>query len=691
MLLLILACTGSPGDSAATTDTEVATDSDHHVDEGPDERLLRVTLDGQAAAGVKVFQGGTQDRLETDAAGEALIPLDDTVEGEIWFMAAHPEARTGAVQVHPDTDGDLVIDLTRFSTVDNLDYAYENPGTPDDRADTGRCAHCHPTINAFWYDSPHRSSASNPWVQDVYAGAAAAWSDEAACSAAGGQWWSGLTPGTGAAGDRCYLGHGALPDLNEDCGTVAPCDGVALQTGLCADCHAPALNGVAGGRDLLDATDIPYEAGVSCDLCHKVEAVDLTSTAPGVAGRLSVLRPSDESTSLLLGPWQPLTFGPFDDVASIRMGGVQRDHYASGELCGGCHQLDQPVLVPGETADTDRWPDGLLPIHTTWQEWSDGPLANAAPCQSCHMPPDPTVGNAADLGNVIDDVEPGVTAGWYRPPGDVRAHSWVGPRTPESGMLELAATVKVSGAVAAGTLTMTATVANVGPAHAIPTGEPLRHLLLRVDARCDGTSLEPTGGDALPGWAGALDVQDADGDWLSWPGAVVGEQIVVVSRPGDFHDYAGTGPFGDGTFSAAEKGLAVEHVAGVLTIMSAIGDGVTVDGFMPDGDVAYRVPADTWPDDDQAPVALAGRPGFAFAKVLVDADGALMVPHHRAVDVVSDNRILPSTSWTSTHIFDASCESPTLHAALLYRSAPLALADERGWTRTDRIMDQVSR
>jgi hypothetical protein len=88
---------------------------------------------------------------------------------------------------------------------------------------------------------------------------------------------------------------------------------------------------------------------------------------------------------------------------------------------------------------------------------------------------------------------------------------------------------------------------------------------------------------------------------------------------------------------------------------------------------------------------LAGRPGFAFAKVLADADGNLMVPHHRAVDVVSDNRLLPSSSWTSTHTFAATCDSPSLHATLLYRSAPLAIADERGWTRTDRVMDQVTR
>ncbi len=691
---LFLACTGTAGDSSPVTDSSpVVTDTHTHPDSAPSERRVVVTLDGAQVAGVSVFQGGTDERHETDAAGEALVPLDLSVIGELWIVAAHPEARAGAAQIYPDSDDDspLTIELTRFSTTDNPDYGFENPGTPDDRDDTGRCAHCHLTINESWHDSPHRTSASNPWVQDVYAGAAAAWADEQACADAGGSWWEGLAPGTTDPQDRCYLGHGTLPDLNTDCGTESSCDGVAAETGLCADCHAPAMDGVLGGRDLLAATGHAYDYGVSCDLCHKVDAVDLAAQAPGVAGRLQVLRPADESTSLLLGPWQPLTFGPFDDVPSIRMGGVQRDHYANGELCAGCHQLDQPVLVPGAELDAERWPDGLLPIHSTWQEWSDGPLADAAPCQSCHMPPDPTVGNAADLGNVIDDVEPGVVAGWYRDPGTVREHSWVGPRTPDSGMLELAATVDVSGTVTDGTLTVQATAANVGPAHAIPTGEPLRHLLLRVDARCDGVPLSPTGGDALPAWAGALDTQDAQGDWALWPGAAEGEQLVVVSQTGDFHDYTGTGPFGDGRFDLTERGLPVEHVIGVRTITQVAEARVTVDAPLPTGDVAYRLPADSWPDDDQAPVALAGRPGFAFAKVLADADGVLMVPHHRAVDVVSDNRILPGTSWTSTHLFAATCEEPTLHATLLYRSAPVDLAQERGWTRTDRVMDQVTR
>ena len=688
-LFLFLTCAGTSGHAEDPHAAHADSAADAHAQSM--ERHVTVTLDGQPTAGITVLQGGTDRRTLTDERGQSVVTLDAAVEGELWILAAHPEARTRGGPTTLDDDTPLVIELERFDASDNPAYLFEHPGSPSDRRTTNRCAHCHQTLNEAWHESPHRTSASNPRVQDVYAGTATALADEQACTEAGGSWWEGRVPGTEETGPRCYLGRGTLPDLDEACGSEAPCDLAPTATGACADCHAPALDGVLGGRDLLEATGLAYDFGVSCDVCHKVEAVDLASDAPGVAGRLRILRPSEDPGSPMLGSWQPLTFGPFDDVASVRMGGVQRDHFASGEICAGCHQHDQPVLVPGASADPDRWPEGTLPIHTTWEEWSTGPLGGVTPCQSCHMPPDPSVGNSADLGNLLDSIEPGMVAGWYRPPGTVRAHSWVGPRAPESGLLELAATLDLAGSIDGDVLTVEATVTNANSGHALPTGEPLRHLLLRVDASCDGTSLAPTGGDVLPAWAGALDSQGAGGDWLRWPGAEVGEEIVVMERPGDFHDYTGTGPFGDGRFDAADKGLPVEHLAGSARVVSVTGDAVTLDAVLPPGDRAYRLTAAAWPGEDGEAIGQAGRPGFAFARLLVDLDGAAMVPHHRAVDVASDNPLQPGRSWTSSHTFAATCASPTLGGVLLYRDAPLDLAAERRWSLTDRIVAEVTR
>ena len=653
----------------------------------PDAYELTVTLDGQVIAGAVVMQGGGDESWLTGADGRATVTMDDSIPGERGVFASHPLARVGYLRAGEEAA--LTLELVGFDPSDNEAYVFDNPGSPTDNADTGKCAHCHTTLNEDWYDSAHRQSASNPAVQDLYAGTVSALSTQADCQVAGGQWWSGLEPGTGLSQARCYLGDGALPTLNDNCGDSDACDATATAFGACADCHAPGIDGVLGGRNLLEATGFAYEYGVHCDVCHKVESVDLTQPA-GVGGRLHIVRPSEDPVSQLLGTWDPLTFGPYVDVANPRMGSVYRDHFAEPEFCAGCHELQQEVLVPGAAVDSLRWPDGKLPVHTTFSEWEAGPMNPAAPCASCHMPPDAEVGNSADLYNIINLTE-GVTTGWPRASGAVRKHTWIGPRYVDSPMLELAASVDITKSVVGGELTASVTVKNVGPGHAIPTGEPLRSLVLLVRAECAAVPLDPTGGDAVPDIGGALDWQASSGDWSVWPGAQVGDVIRVVVRPGGFYDYVGYGPFGDGTFDATAKGMAVEEVVGESTVLSVAADVVTLDQPLPVGDVAYRVSPGAWPVDGAVASGWAGAPGFAFARVLADEDGRRMVPHFAATDVVSDNRLLPQESWTSTHRFTSPCPDPVVTAVLVHRAYPLDMAAQKGWTLTDSVMVEASR
>ncbi len=656
----LLAC-GGPGPSATGSDPTTPWTSDSAAYTGPVE--VRVTLDGAPVVARVYVDGDPAPRL-TDASG--LVVVDGARE----VVASHDLARTEGAVVH---GGSVLVELETFATEDNEAYVFQRGGTEDHAPDTSLCAHCHHEIVVGWVRSPHATSASNPRVQDVYAGVASALAPEA-CAERGGVVREGLEPGTRAPIERCYLGAGTLPDLDPSCADT-PCDAVATRTGGCADCHAPAIDGVLGGRDLLEATGVAYEEGVTCDLCHKVESVEVDAAGRGVAGALRILRPTEPGTLADLA-FRPLTFGPYDDVPNPRMGSVKRHLFHEAELCGGCHELRQEVLVPGEVADRTRWPDGRLPIHTTYDEWATGPLAPESPCQSCHMPPDPMAVNSADFEPDVD--EEGVVAGWPRPPGSVRHHTFEGPRRPEGRQLQLAGALDLETRREGDGLTATVTVTNAGAGHAIPTGEPLRALLLVVSATCGAEDLDPIGGDALPAWAGALAVGPV-GD--RWPGASVGESIRVVRRPGAWHDYRGWGPFGDGTFTAEQKGLPVEHVVGERTIVAVSGDRVTLDAPLPPGDLAYRVAGD----------ALAGAPGFAFARVLADASGARMVPHHRAVDVVSDDRLLPQASWTSTHTFAATCAAPVVTATLLHRPLPWALARERGWDVTDAVVAEVSR
>lgn len=680
--LALFACAEPPSTEgpADTGDTGGETDLPAEIMRG-----VHVTLDGEDLEGAIVIQGGVDSFVTTGPDGRALALVDTTIEGELVLMASHEAARTTGRFVNPDDDSEMLIELTSFAE-DNPDYVFDVPGLPDDPGSSSECGHCHTSMKVDWYGSPHRTSASNPVVQDVYAGAAASLDDQGSCEAAGGQWWDGAVPGTDQTAPRCYLGAGVLPDLNEGCGEVAACDGLASAFGGCADCHAPAINGELGGRDLLEAVGTSFEAGVHCDLCHKVESVDLDAPA-GVAGRLRVHRPSEPSPSPALGTFLPLSFGPYVDVPNPRMGSSPRDHFQDGELCAGCHQHEQAALVPGTSLDPARWPDDALPIQSTHEEWITGSFAGVS-CATCHMPPNTGVDNSSNL-DVEQQVQ-GVAVGWLRPSGSVRHHTWTGPRDLESGSLQAAAAIVIDKSVANGTLVAEVTVRNTGAGHAIPTGEPMRSMVLFVGARCGDEVLLATGGDAIPELGGWLDRKPSPADWSLWPGAEVGEVVRVVVDEGS-HDYDGFGPFGDGSFDAAAKGLPIYRVVGQSTVTAVNGDMVQFDAPLPAGDVAYRGRASYFEATDPlATAAVAGAPGFGFARVLADAEGELMVPHHRAVDVVSDNRLLPEQEWTSTHSFDASCADPTVDAALVYRPYPEQLVRERGWDASQQVMAEAS-
>lgn len=666
-------------DAGDTHDHDASDTHDHDADDAGTALLLNVLvlLDGQPVPGAQVGQGGTSDFVTTDALGQAQIVADLRVTGDLYVTGSHPAARIRGARFAEDTVEPLVIELTSYITADNPDYAFQHPGTPTDRDDTSRCAHCHQTINDQWFASPHRTSASNPVVHDLYAGTAHTVDSPDRCAAIGGTWTSARLPG-GGRGERCFVGQGALQHANPDC-AGADCLDEATQFAQCADCHAPAINGTLGRRDLLEAEGIAHDFGISCDVCHRVDEVVPTGE-PGVAGRLRMMRPSEEaSISLGAGGYLPLTFGPNHDVPNPRMGVVQRDHFADGTLCMGCHQHDAPVA-----ADRVRWPDGMIPLQSTWAEWEAGAMHEVAPCGSCHMPPDASVANTANLERFVL-AEIGVQGGWIRPAGATAFHSWWGPRQPEARMLELAAAVFVNKSVQDGVLTASVTVRNTGAGHAIPTGEAMRNLVLTVEARCGDTPLNAIGGDVVPDFGGALEVRDSDADLTRWPGAQPGD-VLRVLRVDGWHSVEGFGPFGD-RFSDAERGMAREIYVGQVEITAVADDGtVTLSAPLPAGDRVVWAPQTLRPG--LAP-ALAGSPGWGFARVLVDAQGRRSALTFAAVDVASDNRLMPQSEHTSTHLFAAGCAEPTVQARLLYRNYSWWLARERGWTIDERVMAEV--
>jgi hypothetical protein len=654
LLLVVVACSGGPGvddtgghtggHTDATGDPS-DTDPGDHTDPGDDTDdrttqtvAVTVTLDGAPVAGATVLQAGTTTHYVTDAAGVAIVEVDRTLHGERYVVAGVPDARQAGGYV-TDATAAMTIALTRYGP-DNERYLFQDPGQPGVEGDTSQCAHCHKSLVADWWGSPHRTSASNPKLWDLYEGEG-----------------------------------GTLQTLNR-CADARCAD--ATNFGGCADCHAPGIDGALGGRDLRDASGISHDAGVHCDVCHRVDRVVLDA-APGVAGRLVLTRPSEPGRTGL-GDWLPLTFGPLPDVPNVRMGSVERGHFRDGSLCGGCHELDAPA------GDASRWPTGRFPVQTTYSEWKASPQGQAGvACPACHMPPDPLRGNGADLGNHLS-LDPGYAAGWMRPPGDVRMHTWVGPRQRGSHMLELAAAVGIEKTVVDSEVTARVTVKNVGCGHALPTGEPMREVMLLVTAACDGAALTPTGGDVVPDLGGWLD-RRTDG-FDQWPGARVGDEV-RVARFGDWLDYPAVPPFDAAT--AAAKGLRQLTWVGASRVVAVDGDTVRFDAPLPDGDVAWRAPVSASPADGDAMVARAGAPGFLFARVLADAAGEEGVPHFRAVDVLRDNRLPPQASWTTTHTFAATCADPVVTATLVHRAAPYAVQAARGWADVESVMARVTR
>jgi hypothetical protein len=277
----------------------------------------------------------------------------------------------------------------------------------------------------------------------------------------------------------------------------------------------------------------------------------------------------------------------------------------------------------------------------------------------------------------------GLQAGWRRPPGAVRSHAFVGPRTPGSAMLELAAGLRIQKVLSDGVLTAQVTTTNVSCGHALPTGEPSRHLLLRVEARCDEIAQPPVGGFALPALAGALAQREASSDWRSWPEAQIGDVLRVVQLPQEFRDYDGVKPFDRaGGWSLEARGWAREDVIGERTIIGIHSGQVVTEFPIPSGDRAYLL---------RGEADAAGAPGVLFARVLSGVDGVAMPPHHLAVDVQMDNRLKPQQSFTSNHQFAVDCPDPVVTARLWYRSFPAAQLKRYGWDVPDRLMVEARR
>ena len=324
------------------------------------------------------------------------------------------------------------------------------------------------------------------------------------------------------------------------------------------------------------------------------------------------------------------------------------------------------------------------------------------------MPADDT-GLVSTL-DVTTEESASIVLGFARPPEQIRKHIFRSPLegSPRliDGALELVLAISL-GNTAGGAAAVLAkvTVQNTLAGHAIPTGEPMRALLLVVRAEgcgeswsaVEGATIHDGGGSAARGEIGNDVV--ANGATLAWAGgaavAKAGHRVRVVRPTGTFDDYAGVGFFADVSLTPEEKGLELFAPVGEANVLSAAAGNVGLDAAIAvqAGDVVYL--GDALPivlDDGAAPIGLAGAAGYTFAKTLVDPAGVRHVPHYRAIDIASDNRIPPQGSAKTEHTFaiPVGCASGKVTATLVYRQMPVDMARLRGWPAKDWVVGKAS-
>jgi len=259
--------------------------------------------------------------------------------------------------------------------------------------------------------------------------------------------------------------------------------------------------------------------------------------------------------------YRPVFYGPIIDVPNVVMGGSYQPKFDSAEFCAGCHEQEQPALIEG-TSLAPRWAEGL-PVHSTYSEWLEGPYnSDETPCQFCHMPAEVSATNSVEITRPEDQ---SVTFGWDRDPSDIRQHLFRGPLMGEPRLIDTALYVSVDVWSEGDSLETSVSIANVGCGHAVPTGEPMRSVVLLVEAEGECGTLLPSGGQTVPDTGGALawatlgEAAVAEEGSLVWPeGAAAAEpgHILRIVRPtGSFDDYEGVGAFADPSMSHADKGM----------------------------------------------------------------------------------------------------------------------------------------
>ena len=208
---------------------------------------------------------------------------------------------------------------------------------------------------------------------------------------------------------------------------------------VCLSCHAP-LAVLQNDLDLVKKTS--WE-GVTCDYCHSIRSVEVGG--PNIKAVVQV-------TNVKSGPSED-SVSPAHGIAFSRV-------HTTALACAACHEF--------------RNASGF-PVVTTYSEWREGPAGKSdTACQRCHM--------YLVQGNVVD---PRVKR---QATHMVNLHAMPGSHS--ISQLNKAISAKLTATRDGDRVKVAVRLTNEGAGHYLPTGSPMRQLILEVRAT-------PAGGDAL--------------------------------------------------------------------------------------------------------------------------------------------------------------------------------------------------
>jgi cytochrome c554/c'-like protein len=205
---------------------------------------------------------------------------------------------------------------------------------------------------------------------------------------------------------------------------------------VCLRCHSPLA---ASSGDLSLTRKVSWE-GVTCDYCHSIRDVTLSGANPVAHVEFTGVKS-----------------GPSADAVSPVHGTAFSKVHTTSLVCISCHEYRNSLGFP---------------VLTTYSEWQKSTYAKAGQqCQSCHM--------YAVQGKVVDVR---VTSASDK---GINLHQMPGSRSVEQ--LNKAIQSQMSTARQGDQLHVTVKVTNAGAGHYVPTGSPMRKLILEV-------RIEPFGG-----------------------------------------------------------------------------------------------------------------------------------------------------------------------------------------------------